>query len=60
MYQIGKAIVRIHGTASRERLEAATERFMRSVENQKRKETNAQSAEADREMEVRPESLACS
>ena len=38
VYQIGKAIVRIHGSVSRERLEAATERFVRSVEEKKRKE----------------------
>lgn len=54
VYQIGKAIVRIHGTVSRERLEAATERFVRSVENQKRKETDTQSEKADGEMEARP------
>lgn len=59
MYQIGKAIVRIHGSVSRERLEAATVRFIRGVENQKRKEANTQSAEADRAMEARPKSVAC-
>ena len=53
MYQIGKAIVRIHGNVSRERLEDATERFIRGVEDKKRKEANTQPAEVDGEVEAR-------
>lgn len=60
MYQIGKAKVRIHGTASREQLESAVERFIRSVEAEKRKEANSQSAAADGEVEARHKGVACS
>lgn len=59
MYQIGKAIVRIHGEASREQLMKATERFIRGVETEKRKKANKAAAKADREMEARPKSVAC-
>lgn len=59
MYQIGKAIVRIHGEASRERLEVAVEKFIRGVEAEKRKEANKKSADADAGMETRPKGVAC-
>lgn len=59
MYQIGKAIVRIHGTASRERLEVAVEKFIRGVEAEKRKEANSKSAAVDGEVETRPKGVAC-
>ena len=59
MYQIGKAIVRIHGEASRERLEVAVEKFVRSVEAEKRKEANKKSADADAGMETRSNGVAC-
>ena len=59
MYQIGKARVRIHGEVSRERLMEATEKFVRSVEYQKRKEANTQSEKADGAMEVKSKRLAC-
>lgn len=52
MYQIGSARVRIHGEVSREQLMEATERFIRGVEHQKRKEANTQSAEADSKAKV--------
>lgn len=35
-YKIGKATVRMHGTPDRERLEAATLKFMQKVEQKKR------------------------
>lgn len=37
-YKIGKATVRMHGTPDRERLEAATLRFMQKVEQARRKQ----------------------
>ena len=37
-YKIGKAIVRMHGTPDREKLEAATLKFMRQVQIQMRKQ----------------------
>lgn len=40
-YKIGKATVRMHGTPDREKLEAATLKFMQQVQirkNQKKKE----------------------
>ena len=59
VYQIGKAIVRVHGEVSRERLEVAVERFVRGVEDKKRKEANKKSKNADGEVETRPQGLAC-
>lgn len=59
MYKVGRANVRIHGSVSREQLEAATEKFIRGVDNQKRKEANEKSAAADGAMEARPQSVAC-
>jgi hypothetical protein len=35
-YRIGKAIVRMHGTPDREKVEAATLKFMKQVELRKR------------------------
>ena len=37
-YKIGKATVRMHGTPDREKIEAATLRFMKKVREQKRKQ----------------------
>ena len=37
-YKIGRAIVRMHGTPDREKLEAATLKFMKQVQLQKKKE----------------------
>lgn len=37
-YKIGKAIVRMHGTPDREKLEAATLKFMRQVQLRKRQQ----------------------
>ena len=37
-YKIGKATVRMHGTPDRERLEAATLRFMQKVEQKRRRQ----------------------
>lgn len=37
-YKIGKATVRMHGTPDREKLEAATLKFMRQVQIQQRKQ----------------------
>lgn len=37
-YRIGKAIVRMHGTPDREKLEEATLKFMRQVEMRKRQQ----------------------
>lgn len=37
-YKIGRAIVRMHGVPDRERLEAATMKFMQKVEQQKRRQ----------------------
>lgn len=35
-YKIGKAVVRMHGTPDREKLEAATLKFMQQVQLRKR------------------------
>lgn len=59
MYQVGNAKVRVHGTSSRERLETAVEKFIRSVETEKRKKANENTAYADGEMEARPKGVAC-
>lgn len=43
-FRVGNALVRIHGTADRERIQAATERFIKKVRRtrkQKRKESEA-------------------
>lgn len=37
-YKIGKATVRMHGTPDREKLEAATLKFMRQVQLRKRQQ----------------------
>lgn len=37
-YKIGKAIVRMHGTPDREKLEAATRKFMMQVQLCKKKQ----------------------
>lgn len=37
-YKIGKATVRMHGTPDREKVEAATLKFMRQVQLQKRQQ----------------------
>ena len=37
-YRIGNAIVRMHGTPDREKIEAATLKFMRRVELHKRQQ----------------------
>lgn len=37
-YKIGRAIVRMHGVPDRERLEAATLKFMQKVEQKKRQQ----------------------
>ena len=52
MYQIGNARVRIHGDVSRSQIQTATEKFIRSVEYQKRKETNERATKAVGEMEA--------
>lgn len=57
MYQLGKAKVRIHGSTNREQLETAVEKFIRSVEHQKRKETNEKPTDADGAMEARPQGV---
>lgn len=36
-YKIGNAVVRIHGTADREKIKAATEKFLKKVEAAKKK-----------------------
>lgn len=36
-YKIGRAIVRIHGKPDQEKVKAATERFLKKVEEAKRK-----------------------
>lgn len=35
-YKIGPAIVRIHGEADKEKIKAATERFLKQVEKKKK------------------------
>ena len=35
-YKIGPAIVRIHGEADREKIKAATERFLKQIEKKKK------------------------
>ena len=37
-YRIGKAIVRMHGTPDREKVEAATLKFMKQVQLRKRQQ----------------------
>ena len=48
MYQIGKAKVRIHGSVSREQLERATERFIKCVDEQRRKEIVTQTSTGEK------------
>lgn len=35
-YKIGNAIVRIHGEADKEKIKAATERFLKQIEKKKK------------------------
>lgn len=37
-YRIGKAVVRMHGTPDREKVEAATLKFMKQVQFQKKQQ----------------------
>lgn len=41
-YIIGNATVRIHGTPDRQRLEAATAKFLKAAERQRRKNEKAE------------------
>ncbi len=41
-YRIGAAIVRIHGNPDRQRLEAATAKFLKAAERQRKKANEAQ------------------
>ena len=59
MYQIGRARVRIHGEVNRDSLMEATERFVRSVDYEKRKKSHTQSAQADGATETKSKRLAC-
>lgn len=47
-YKIGKATVRMHGTPDRERLEAATLRFMQKVEQARRKQRKGEGENAEK------------
>lgn len=38
-YKIGCAVVRVHGSTDRDRLKAATEKFLKKAENQRKKRT---------------------
>ena len=59
MYQIGRAKVRLHGTCSREQLVSATEKFIRSVDFEKRKKAYSQSTDAAGAVETRPKRVVC-
>ena len=52
--KIGRATIRIHGNADRERLEAATLKFLKAAEKQRRKVRN----EARQEANTKPEAIA--
>ena len=44
-YQIGRAIVRIHGSCDPDRLRSATTKFLKHVETQKRKKERGKTNE---------------
>ena len=46
-FKVGKATVRMHGTPDREKLEAATRKFMERVLAQKRKQERSKGGEPD-------------
>lgn len=45
-YKIGNAIVRMHGTPDREKVEAATLKFLNKIERQKRQKAKQKGGKA--------------